>query len=392
MSDSSSVQLYYAAEAIWGLDPTTKSPLYQLKEFRQTGESLAKTTQTAVSEEIVADRQVKDIVRVAVGSGGDVGTELSYGAHDDLIQGAMMDTWTNTLNVLGVTITISNVSPLNQIVISGSPLPLKNQRVGSYLWVTGSGVGNDGFYLITALNTTTGVATVSPKFTATESANAALRVRCSHIKNGVTKRSFLLEKQFTDLSPVQAHYFPGCRVGQWGLNIAPGAILTGSFTFLGKNGFSRNQTSGNGNPTPASTGDVGNAVDNISNVRYNNAASVFNLTQVAFQIANGLREQPAVANLANIGIGLGRIQLTGTINAYFESRALMDDYLNYTETDLAFAIVIGTQAYHIFIPAMKFTNGRVLAEGNDQDVLAQMEFTARKDPVYGFTIGIGRYA
>lgn len=401
MADSSSVQLYYAEETTWGEDPTALSPLPTLKEFRFTGEGLDKTTATAVSEEIVADRQTKDIVRVSVGAGGDVGLELSYAAHDDLVQGAMYDTWDTLLDYNGgspldgsVTIGVGSPQNLAQISFPDSPVTaaITAVRVGSFIYVTGSAASpsNNGFYQVT--DNSGGVLTVSPSFSAAET-GSALRVRASHIRNGTTRRSFLLEKQFTDVSPLEAMYFPGMRVGQWGLDIQPGSIITGSFQFLGKNGFMASPTVGKSTTTAAATNDVMNAVDNIGNVKYNGSTAAFNLTQVSFQIANALREQPAIANLANIGIGLGRVQMTGTLNAYFEDRALINDYLSFNTRSLSFSAIDNAgNAYHFNFPSFKFTNGRVVAEGNDQDVLAQMEFTCRKDPTYGYTIGVGRYA
>ena len=75
MSDSSSTQLFYRPENTWGEDPTiSSSPLLPLRELRFTSESLNFAAQTAVSEEIRSDRQVSDIIRTGVETGGDVST------------------------------------------------------------------------------------------------------------------------------------------------------------------------------------------------------------------------------------------------------------------------------------------------------------------------------
>src|SRR5882672_3003882 len=94
MSDSSSVQLYQVEETVWGTTPATA-----LKEFRFTQESLEFNAQTAQSEEIRNDRQVSDIIRTSVNATGDVGIELSYGTHDDMLEGAFFNDWTTPVNV-----------------------------------------------------------------------------------------------------------------------------------------------------------------------------------------------------------------------------------------------------------------------------------------------------
>lgn len=402
MSDASSVQLYYAEESAWGEDPTAESPKPQLKELRFTGEGLDKTTETAVSEEIVASRQTTDIVRVAVGAGGDVGVEMSYGAHDDLLRGGLYDAWDTALDYNGggggdpsgtVTIGVGSPQNLAQIAFSNSPVnaAVAAIRVGAFIRVTGAAnSANNGYRRVTA--NSGGILTVTPVFAAAQSATS-IRVRSSHIRNGTTRRSFLLEKQFTDLSPIEAMYFPGCRVGQWGLDIQPGSIISGSFQFLGKNGLMTRPTVGNGSPTAAATNDVMNAVDHIGDVEYAGSAAAFSMTQLSFQFANALREQRAIANLANVGIGIGRVQVTGTLNAYFINRDLINDYINFTERSMSFSLTDGAgNAYHFFFPAFKFTQGRVVAEGNDSDVLAQLQFTCKRSATLGFTMGIGRYA
>ena len=57
MSDSSSTQLFYRQENVWGEDPTLQSPMLPLRELRFTDESLNFAAQTAVSEEIRSDRR-----------------------------------------------------------------------------------------------------------------------------------------------------------------------------------------------------------------------------------------------------------------------------------------------------------------------------------------------
>lgn len=76
---------------------------FVLKQLRYTGTpNLAFTPNTIASEEIRSDRQLSDLILVGAEAGGDTGIELSYAAFDDLIQGAMFNTYTATISKTGV--------------------------------------------------------------------------------------------------------------------------------------------------------------------------------------------------------------------------------------------------------------------------------------------------
>lgn len=89
-ADSSEARVALIAEADWGTTPTT--PVF--KTMRVTGESLSLETETAVSSEIRADRNVADLIRMSEGTGGGVDMEL---VHDDvtdlLFEGAMQSAY-----------------------------------------------------------------------------------------------------------------------------------------------------------------------------------------------------------------------------------------------------------------------------------------------------------
>ena len=401
MSDSSSTQMAYWPENNWGEDPAARSPQIALRELRFTSESLNRPQETTVSEEIRSDRQVADIVRVSAEAGGDVGIEFSFGAHDDLFEGAFYNDWTPEVEVnlgspLTGTVTIGPGSPvaLNQIQLTQSPisaLTLANAPAGAFIRVGGSALSptNDGFYQITA-NDGNGTLTVSPNFQAFES-GTNLTIEISHLRNGTTPKSFLLEKQFTDVSAF--HYFTGQRVGTAELNIAVGAILNGQFTFLGKTAVAQGTTIAATSPAlvTVASNDVFNSVDNIGNVLLDGVAAAVNFTEISFSIDNALRNQPAIGQLEAVGIGIGRITVTGNLTAYFINNTFYNQYLNFDTVSLSFTVTLGSNVYLVHFPSFKFTNATVVAEGNDQDVLVNMDFTAKRDPTLGFTVGLNRF-
>lgn len=75
---------------------------FNLQQLRFTGTpNLAFQPNTIVSNEIRPDRQISDLILVGAEAGGDTGIELSYGAFDDLIEGALFALYTNTVTKTG---------------------------------------------------------------------------------------------------------------------------------------------------------------------------------------------------------------------------------------------------------------------------------------------------
>jgi hypothetical protein len=395
-------------ETTWGEIPVSggspEAP--QLNEFRFTSDSLTQTTETTVSEEIRSDRQVSDIVRTAVSAAGDVGIELSYGSHDDLMAGALADNWSTLVDEVAVAASFATGSPgPGVLTLTPSPIPspnwLLNVVAGQWLQITGSAVSpnNDGYYKVASVDAASGIVRFTTAPVQTE-ASGSFNIKGQFIKNGVTRKSFTIEKLFSDItddsdSPESAviQYYTGMRVGTMNLTIAPGAIINGGFTFEGKQAFSVGQSVGDGNPVAVSADDVMNAVDNITDILIDgvpDANCIF--TSVEFTVDNTLRAQPCIGQLANNGIGLGRSLLTGTIEAYLLDRTFFDKYLNFDTVSLSFRATLAGDNYVFDFPAVKFISGNTDTGGNDQDVLVSVEFNGKRDPDSDFTVSINRYA
>jgi hypothetical protein len=400
MSDSSSTQLFYRAENTWGEDPTLASPLTPLRELRFTNESLNYSAQTTVSEEIRSDRQVSDIIRTGVESGGDVGVELSFGAFDDLFEGMLYNDWTTERDSDAISPAdpgfLVQGSPDGTQIAAASPTTgiLDTLTVGAFIEISGSTASptNDGFYRVT-VNSGAGLIDVSPALPTL--GVDSFRIRESHLRNGVTLKSYLLEKAFTDVN--EYFTFTGMRVGTANISIAPGAILTGSFGFSGENATMQGSSiiAGLVSPesVPVAANDVYNAVDNVGNVLIDDVTDPnVCFTEIAFDVENNLRFQPCIGQLESSGIGVGRTQISGTLSAYFVNRTFFEKYLNFDTVSLSFSVTDAAgNTYLIDFPSVKFTNGEVVAGGNDEDVLVTIEFTAKRDPTLGFTLGMNRF-
>lgn len=403
MSDASQAKLSFRDEDVWGEAFTDPSPQRDGREFRFTSESLNFNVETANSEEIRADRNISSIIRVAAESNGEVNIESSFGSHDPILDAVFFDNWNPLVDInapespeVTVTVTAAITSPFADstgtiAIPAASPDRFAGIRLGSWVELSNTGSPDiSGFFLVTA-KPSPGSLTVQPSPASSQA--GAFRVRNSDIRNGTIFKSMVLEKELRDVG--QFFAFTGMRAGTWSQNISPGAIVTGGVTFQGKSVFEAQATVFPNSPAvlPVSATEVLNAVDNISNILINGAAPVgVNFTEVAFTMDNQLRPNAAIGSLDNVQIGAGQVQVSGTIGSYFLNLNLYNQFRNFTTVRLSFvATDIDGNSYLYFFPAFKLTTGEVVAGGNNTDVFANFEFTAFRDPTFGFAIGLNRF-
>ncbi len=405
MADASQVKLSFRDELAWGEAVDAESPSRPGREFRFTGETLDFNQESVPSEEIRDDRNVSGFTRVSAESAGDVNIEASFGSHDPLLEGAFFDNWETAVDLAGiaspeptVTVTANVSSPIQDstgtiAIPSASPDFFAPIRVGSFVELSGTGSPDvDGFYLVTA-KPSPGNLTVQPS--PAVSTSGKFRVRSSGIRNGVTFKSFLIEKEFSDITQFQS--FTGMRVGTWTLTVAPGSLIAGSLSFQGKTVFAGGVTAFGGSPATEpiiSATEILNAVDNISDILIDGLTPTgVDFTEITFAIDNQLRPQPAIGSLENVGVGAGQIGMTGTLASYFSNRDLYDKFRSFATVRLSFvATDLTGNSYLFFFPSFKLGTGSTPTPGNNQDVFATFEFQAFRDATLGFAFGLNRFA
>jgi hypothetical protein len=121
-----------------------------------------------------------------------------------------------------------------------------------------------------------------------------------------------------------------------------------------------------------------NAIDHVTGITEGGSSTT--MLQWSMALTNNLRNKPEIASVGPIGLGKGGLSITGSVQLYFSAVALYEKYLNFTETDttITFQDADGN-SYVVNIPAIKFTNGRVVAGGKNQDVVANLDWTAKMD-------------
>ncbi|WP_298983485.1 phage tail tube protein [uncultured Roseibium sp.] len=394
-ADTSRFQLRYYNETAWGETPGVDGvagPAPTFTEMRATGESLTMNESTVQSEEIRSDRSITDLVRTGFEASGDTNYEVSFGSYDDFFQGALFSTWSNAVDFGPASVSIVDATTNSQIIDDGASGAFSGFTAGQWIRVSGlTAASEDGYYRIISVDGADTI-TVAPQLTAVTN-DAAVSVKSSGIlRNGTTAHSFSIEKEFADVT--QFFLYQGMMVSAMEMNFAAEEILGGAFTFMGKTSVNGGATYGDGTPTAAASTQVMNSVNHLSNLRESGTVLSDNdtfLRSMSISLDNGLRGQKAIGDAGNVGVGLGRCNVTGTIEMYFIDGALYGKFIAETEISFDWRIVdTAGNAYIFTMPRVKLTSPTIAAGAADEDVIASFEFQALRDPVTGATLQIDR--
>lgn len=392
MSDSNRAELQYIEETTFNTVPSGPPVL---KKFRFTGESLDMQTSSVISNEIRADRQIPDVLRTGISPQGGVNFELSYGSIDDFLVGwAMQSAWPADI-ALTATMSVDATGNKFESDTATSGVSFATIVVGQWIKTSGftNSVNNGYFKVLTrTLAGTVHTITVSGATLITEGAGAGRSMKGATLFNGTTSKSFVIEKNYTDINKFD--YFSGMRVESFSVDAKANSIITGNFNFKGA-GFAASQaaTVGDGSPTAAPTGLVMNAIDHVVQLRQGGSLATFDSTGLTISGTNNLREQPAIGSLGPVGIGLGAVNISGSLDVYFEDRTMLDLYRSFTETSLSvrFQDTAGN-AYIYDIEGVLFTSGGAPITGQNADVMLTMNFMAKVGGTSGKMLGITRIA
>ena len=376
----------YVKESTYGVHPGGS-----IKDFRLTGESLKQETTTVNSAEIRSDRQVPYVARTNIKASGGINLELSYGAYDDLFEyGLLSAAWDAVETLTG---TIYSMAAADDSINRSSGDFTAGTVFVAGQWVRVSGfatAANNGYFKINTVAATkitflNGASivdeAVGPTVTITQGAT---------VKNGTTLSTLAIERRYVDIASEFAIY-TGMAPEQFNLALALDQIITGGFEFMGAKEISATASSGSGY-TAAPANDVMNVVDNIAMIQENHVA-LAEVIAFNFTVKNNLRARQQLGTLGAISIGTGKIDVTGTLQAYFSSKTLFDKYLNFSDTKIAIAAKDAANNAYVFdFPRVKFTSGQRVAGGENTDIIADLNFSAFRYATDDLTCRITRFA
>ena len=395
-------QLRYIPEVTAGVTPGAGNAI----NLRQTGPTMKAAIASVKSEEIRADRLSTGSTNTDLNIDGGFNFELSGKEYDPFLCGLLGQASFTHFGVagLGAAIPTSCTTTSNSITAgaatSGASI-FTNIANGSWFKVVApvaaSTAVKDYFAdkWFKALSTTTTVITLDASTPIAAPGIGALgvdyRISQSAIANGSTISTFSLEYALTDIT--QFLTYTGMQVNTFDLNLDVGAIAKGSFGFIGRGHTMQGTTLLPGSPVASNSLEVMNSVSDLGAI-YENGTSVLGATSfiksMKLSVNNNARAQKALGIFGSVGVGLGELALSGTMDVYLEDAAYYTKWLAGTTTSLSVGMADGAgNGYMIDLDKIKFTDGGLGMTGRD-DVMLSLPFEAYYSATAGRGIRITR--
>lgn len=211
------------------------------------------------------------------------------------------------------------------------------------------------------------------------------------LKNGITPKYFTVEETLELGATDSFSRFTGCSVNTFSLAIAARAKVTGSIGLMGQKEALASAIVTGATYTAATTEPILTSSAHVAALSVAGLNPAPKLRTVNLEINNNLRERPVVGSLYSEEFGAARCDVTGTLEAYFESQALYQAVLDHGGG--ALSLTIGKDAnkkYTILCPNIVFLDGAKQIGGNNDDVMVSVPFRAKLDPTEACSIKITR--
>lgn len=286
---------------------------------------------------------------------------------------------TLTVTVAGSTITFGGSTGWN-------PTTQSNFVAGQWIYLSGfAQAANNGLKRIASVSATT-IVTVETLASETVTAATVLKFTGRRLRNGVTSKSFHVEKVFTDIT--QYIGFRGMISGNMKLDVVSNEIITGSFTLMGARAIRAGSTASSAT-IATNTTKLMTAANNVGTVYQNGSAVPAGVKQITLELENNLRNVAQIGSLYPYAIGYGFLDATGQIEVYFENATMLDQLINHTATELSFAMTDdSSNIYVVTFPSILFTEGFPGASGGNDDVTIPLAFQAIRNSTYDCQVQI----
>ena len=204
------------------------------------------------------------------------------------------------------------------------------------------------------------------------------------LKVGTVPKYFSIEDYAADID--QARLFTGCSVNTLSVSLAPNAMVTGTFGIVGKDmtisATEKTQDAATGAaPFDSYSGDleIGGSVAAI-------------VTAMDFTVTNGFAPTFVVGDDSAPSLEVGDAVVEGTISAYFEDAALLNRFIDETETSLK--VTVGDNestpnTMEFFFPRCKINSADVGVDGPTSRVIS-LSFVALRDETEATNLRITR--
>lgn len=388
MADSNRVKILVAEESSFGVSPGAGGTW---ATARVVNDSLKQDTDFLSSDEIRTLRDIRDMDRVERGVTGSLNGYLFY---DNTYQAAMQKIavgsagWSTENSVVAAAACTTDGA--NEIALDTGSWA-NTPSVGSWIYVSGAAnAATNGFHKVTAATANT--IDTETTLGGAESGVSLTIIEMAAINNGTTFTSLAIQRGYNDLSNQHALYL-GCGVNGFQMEANGPQRVSMNYDIVGVQ--EQSDTSG-GETADTAAASTKSMIARNGTQWVREAGVEMDTLSMTLNVSQNLRSRYKLGQFGPMDMKLGDFVVTGTLQAYFSDEAMIDKYLNGTETSLAIAIsdevTARGNAYLFDLPRIQFTSGQRVAGGRNQDVIADMGFQAVYDSVDACSLRIARIA
>ena len=378
-TSSNLVRVAVIEETTYGVLPVAGN----FSTARFTSEALSGTPTTVESQQIRIDRMSSGQVVVGLELQGALNFELAKeGPLDLFMASAMYSDWT-TQSLVTVALTISTLDTLTRASGDWSA----TLAVGDIVTLAAfSGATNNVQIMVTEVTSATVLKFVGPEGIVNEVGVSTTYKRADKLSIGTTKKSFSLEKKFTDLTTKGINYL-GMIASELNVEVAFGDLITGSVTFSG-NDYTTADTAGelitNGRTVnaAATTQTLNGSVD--MPFIATSALGTFSTTGLQIQsvsigLNNNVSPQNVIGNLAPVDYTPGTAQIEVGISAYLTNDVwpILASKISQASFGVGFMVKNSGGYYGFFMPAVQVSFEDPSSGGQNQDIILDMQGTGK---------------
>lgn len=383
MSDTNRVSILYVKETSYGVPPVTPT----MKFLRFTGEGLKTEKETVTSDEIRADRQNADVIETGQSVAGDINGEVSLETYDDLflasIQAAALSAEVDIMTSGTVAVVASTGVFTHSVGWDDVPTAGQSIRIRSM-----ANAGNNGYFKVAASPapdaTTFAVENIGTLVD--ESGASATILQGGQALNGVQEDSFTFERRHGDLASLFEQYY-GIGFEGFTLDIPADGKITVTFNTMGQKEEATGATIANAT-TDANEYRVISTANHLKRALLGMESIC--LMSGSIELVNNLRQVRCGGEKHPNQLGVGSLNITGSVELLFADHSQKDIYLAHTESDLYLAFEdAGGRGLVIELPSIVFTDESSNAEGKDSELMEPISFEVKMDAIENIMI---RYA
>lgn len=381
MSSSNRVRIAYIKEATYGVTPGVGN----FKTARMTSESLSGTPETVESQQIRTDRMSSGQITTGLAVEGDLAFELAKeAALEDFMESAMFNAW----NVLAPTTVDLDIDATAKTITRDSGSFITNGIVpGDFLTLSGfTDDENNVRVMVAEVVSATVIRYVGEPTMITASGTGTAYARADKLSIGTTTKSLSMIKIFEDLT-TRAINYKGMLASQMEINIAYGALVTGSFTFQG-NGYEAVTaaadfiSNGHTIDAPATTQTFNGSIDMpyiASDIAGDLEESDFCIQELTLSLNNNTVVKQCIGNIAPEGYTPGTAQIEISMNTYLkdDNWDLLSRKLTQDPFSLGFVVENSGGAYGFYLPAIQVSFDDPSAGGANQEISLEMSGFAK---------------